>query len=318
MGGQYTRALPTIVFAGSASRDVTAEDPRGWRLGGAVSYGALAAARLGMRTGAIVGVDSVAARAAELDLLRMEGVDVIVVELANGPVFDNRETADGRVQHCLDAGEPLPVGAVPAGWEATKGWVLAPVADELSDSWAGVPGPDAVIGLAWQGLLRTLSSGEVVRRRPPAASPFLERAGIVGVSVDDLDAGTEIDSLTALLGTESTLLLTRGAAGGLAISRLGAASSVRRYPAVRAREAADPTGAGDVFLAAFVAAAIDASLTPGSGGGLGPPLRLAATAASFTVERPGLLGVPGLEMVRRRMNQGRVETRSAARDARSG
>ena len=46
-----------VVHVGSASRDLTDEDPRGWRLGGGVSYCALTTARLGLRTAAIVGVD---------------------------------------------------------------------------------------------------------------------------------------------------------------------------------------------------------------------------------------------------------------------
>ena len=47
--------LPDIVVVGAASRDRVEDDPRGWRLGGAVSYAALAIARLGLRVGALVG-----------------------------------------------------------------------------------------------------------------------------------------------------------------------------------------------------------------------------------------------------------------------
>jgi len=55
---------PTIVVVGAAARDLTESDPRGWRLGGGVSYGALTTARLGLRTAALVGVDATAADAA--------------------------------------------------------------------------------------------------------------------------------------------------------------------------------------------------------------------------------------------------------------
>ena len=65
---------PTVLVVGAASRDVTAEDPRGWRLGGAVTYGALTLGRLGFRVRALVGVDREAASARELDLLRAAGV----------------------------------------------------------------------------------------------------------------------------------------------------------------------------------------------------------------------------------------------------
>ena len=55
---------PDLIVVGAASRDVTPDDPRGWRLGGAVSYASLAAARLGLRVGCVMGVDEPAAGAA--------------------------------------------------------------------------------------------------------------------------------------------------------------------------------------------------------------------------------------------------------------
>src|SRR6478752_3913971 len=44
-----------VLHVGSASRDLTSDDPRGWRLGGGVTYAALTTARLGLRTAAVVG-----------------------------------------------------------------------------------------------------------------------------------------------------------------------------------------------------------------------------------------------------------------------
>ena len=35
---------PTLVVVGAATRDIAADDPRGWKLGGGVTYSALAAA----------------------------------------------------------------------------------------------------------------------------------------------------------------------------------------------------------------------------------------------------------------------------------
>ena len=57
---------------GAASRDVTPDDTRGWRLGGPVAYCALAAARLGLRVGCVIGVDGPAAAAtARVECLRV-------------------------------------------------------------------------------------------------------------------------------------------------------------------------------------------------------------------------------------------------------
>jgi sugar/nucleoside kinase (ribokinase family) len=288
---------------GSAARDIAPDDPRGWRLGGAVSYGALTVARLGIPTGAVIGADALAARSAELDLLRQAGVDVVLAELEHGPIFDNREGPAGRVQHCLDPGDPVTTDQLPDGWRDAPGWLLAPVAGELPDAWAELPPRDALVGVAWQGMLRYL--GRPVTRRAPEPSAIVGRADVIGVSVHDLDAGTDLATLTGLLRPGATLLLTRGESGGLAVSVTSAGRAVRRYPAVSARASVDPTGAGDVFLAAFLAALTE----PGLAGqdGLGARLRIAATAASFVIERPGLLGVPELSMIRRRTSQRRAD-----------
>ena len=171
-----------IVHIGSASRDLTSEDTRGWKLGGGSPYSALATARLGLRTAALVGVDAAAASAEELDLLRDAGVELVLQRLNTGPVFRNRELPGGRVQDCLVAGSPLPVPDLPGTWQEAAAWLLEPVAGELEEGWAGQLPPGALVGLGWQGLLRELVAGQVVRRRPPGPSRLLGRADLVGVS----------------------------------------------------------------------------------------------------------------------------------------
>ena len=84
-----------VVHVGSACRDVVPEDPRGWRLGGGVTYASLTTARLGLRTAAIVGVDSTAATASELDMLREAGVDLLLVPLEEGPDLPQPRDAQG-------------------------------------------------------------------------------------------------------------------------------------------------------------------------------------------------------------------------------
>lgn len=286
---------------GAAARDITRDDTRGWRLGGGVTYGALTVARLGLRTGALVGVDPEGARAAELDLLRVAGVDIRLVRLDRGPIFENRETVHGRIQFCEGRSAHLPVGALPSEWRRAGAWILAPVADELSDEWADVPPPGALVALGWQGILRDLVPGERTRRRPPRPSRLLERADVVGVSHRDVESDTHLADLLALLRPGATLVLTQGAAGGHVIRRdpAGGRTRHRHYPAIAPDGTDDPTGAGDVFLAALLAAWITPELA-----GLsrrGADLRIAAAAASLVVEKPGLTGVPELTAVVRRV-----------------
>jgi len=306
-------AVPTVVVVGSAARDLTDEDPRGWRLGGGVSYSALTTARLGLRTAAIVGVDAQAATASELDLLRDAGVDVRLVSLDHGPVFVNIERPEGRLQLCGDHSDPVPVEVVPEAWRAAPGWILAPVAAELPAGWAAVPSAEAVVAVGWQGLLRELDAGQPVRHVAPRPDPIIRRADLVGLSRDDIDRGYPLADLYSLLRRGASLAVTQGDHGGLIVHGAhgdhDAALELRHYPAIPSRSPVDPTGAGDVFLAALAAARIEPRLVGGRIG-QGFDLLLAAAAASLVLEGPGMFGVPLRDAVRERMVEAR-QRRSA-------
>lgn len=287
-------------MVGSASRDLDAADPRGWRLGGAVSYGALVLARLGVRTGALVGVDAEAASAWELDLLRDAGVELVPVRLTSGPVLDNRETPAGRVQWCLEPGQPIPVGLVPPGWRRAPAWLLAPIADELPDGWAAIPA-GALVALGWQGLLRELVAGERVRHRRPVPRPLVHRADLVSVSAEELGAELSLAEALAPLRPGALCTLTRGPHGGIAlvVRRDRPRPRARWYPALPS-VAVDTTGAGDAFLAALLAARVVPALA-GRVPHLGAALRFAAAVAAVHVTKRGLASVPTLAEVRRRL-----------------
>jgi sugar/nucleoside kinase (ribokinase family) len=297
---------------GTASRDIDAGDPRGWRLGGGVTYAALASARLGVRTAAVIGLDPRALESRELELLACAGVELLRVPLPHGPVFRNVEARGMRVQTCLDPGSPLPPVGVPGAWRDAPAWILAPVAGELDDAWADrIPGA-AFVALGWQGLLRTLRAGAPVTRRAPAPGRLVGRADLVSLSEHDVAPGIGLVDLAAFIRPGGWLVVTAGAAGGqLAVVTAAGLGGVARYPAVAAEREVDATGAGDTFLAALVAgfarATPDAARLGVTGGALDdearsvPDVRFAAAAASFTVEGTGLTTVPDRAAVLRRL-----------------
>jgi hypothetical protein len=291
-----------VLVVGAASRDIATDDPRGWRLGGGVSYASLTLGRLGLRTRALIGVDAAASSAGELDLLRDAGVEVALASLERAPVFENIETPAGRRQRCVSISSAIATRRLPRGWAlAANAILLAPVADELPADWAGVAGEGVLVALGWQGLLRALSPGRDVARVPPSTGSLVSRADLVGVSADDLGPEARPRDLVDLVKPGATLVLTRGDRGGTVLtSRRPARSSLRAYPAIPSKRVADPAGAGDVLLAALVATAMDASRL-----GVRPTwpdrLRFAAAAASLVVEAPGLAGVPDLAEVRARL-----------------
>lgn len=295
-----TNDATDVFVVGSASRDLTADDPRGWRLGGAVSYGALTLARLGLRVLALIGGDALVGDSRELEQLRDAGVDVKLVRLDRSPVFENLEMPTGRSQTALEPGDPIPVDAIPAAAQSASTWLLAPVADELPEALADAAPAEALVGLGWQGLLRDLQRGRTVERRPPRPSRILERASIVGVSRDDLPPNAALEALGGWLRPGSTLIVTDGARGGERLTAAGPGRTVRdRYAAVAGVLEVDATGAGDVFLATYLAARRGRSADDPDAG----DLALAAAAASLAVERPGLDGVPTLAELANRLER---------------
>lgn len=289
---------PDVVVVGAAARDVDETDARGWRLGGGVTYGALACARLGLRTGALIGLDPQALVAPELGLLEDAGVDLVRVPLSKGPVFHNVEAPGGRVQTCLSTSDPVPVDALPGDWRGACSWLLAPVASEVPNDWADVPDPDAVVLFGWQGVLRRLVTGERVIRLLPTPSPLLARSDIVGVSRHDIPHDLALADLLGMVRPGGRLLLTAGERGG-ALLRLDAEGRVRgrSYPPIPARADVDPTGAGDATLAGIlvVRLALGAE-APWEG----RAAHLAALAGSLLVEEVGLPAVPTLRAIRER------------------
>ncbi|MDA8201162.1 MAG: PfkB family carbohydrate kinase [Chloroflexi bacterium] len=297
--------MPDVVVVGAAARDLDPDERRGWRPGGGVSYGALLLARLGLAVGAVVGLDRVALDTGEPEALRAAGVEVVAVELGHGPVFDNRETASGRRQVCHEVSDPLPTAAVPAAWRQARAFLLVPVAGELGTAWAAVPGADAVVALGWQGLLRRLVPGEPPVRLPPSVHPIAARADVAALSREDLppdSAGDRLEQLLARAG--QSIAVTSGRSGGVYLCRTEAGGiGARRWRAVSARREVDPTGAGDVFLAALLAARL---ILGNDAARPGAALRFAAIAASLSVEDVGLAGVPDLAKIRLRLRETRA------------
>lgn len=284
-------ASPDLVVVGAASRDITSDDPRGWRLGGSATYCSLTAARLGLRVGCLLGVDGEAAGAHELSLLEAAGVDLRRVALERGPVFENIEHNGHRRQRWLSECAPLAAAALPEAWRGARGWLLVPIAGELPGEWSAAPACDAAVGIGWQGMLREFAADGWVRGIAPEPSTLLEASGLVVTSVDDVPAGTPIVSLR-MLAPRATIVLTAGERGGIVVR----ASGLARYQAAPAAAVVDPTGAGDVFLAALMVAWLLRGEPATS-----ETLRFAAAAASCVVEGPGLSAVPTRARVAERL-----------------
>ena len=185
----------------------------------------------------------------------------------------------------MAAGVPVRPVALPSSWLASRSWSLVPVADEVPDDWVDVIPSDAIVGVAWQGMLRRMVPGGDVQRTAPS--------DLVGLSHLDVARDTSLGDLARFLHLGARLLVTQGGHGGLLVTTGddGPVEVLRYLPTPTEREI-DPTGAGDTFLAALLAVLVRPSVAGSPGRSLARALRFAAAAGSLAVEDVGLDGVP--------------------------
>lgn len=259
-------------------------------LGGSVSYAATTAVRLGLSAGVVT-----KARAADApELLAQSDPRVAwhLVDASATTTFRNDYDAAGnREQVLVDLAPPLSARDLPIEWSQTRILHLAPVVHETGEDVAEAVNA-AFVGFTPQGWFRELKIGQPVMHRQWTLPPsLLDRVDAVVVSAEDLAGEGEPGALRRLADRVPVLVITRGSAGAMAY----AGGQALGVPASTAR-AVDPTGAGDVFAAAFF-------IRYHETGDLPTALRFAAAAAACAVEGLGLEAIPDRVAVLRRIGE---------------
>ena len=253
------------------------------RLGGAAAFASLTAARLGLRSGLVT---SAATSFPYWNLL--EGVEIHCQEAARTTEFENVYEGRRRRQRVLAEADPLTRHSLASIRErlAEDAAVLyCPVLHEVQLPLAPLAS-FGLAGVASQGFFRQWRPlGLVEARDWPDAQTALAGADFVSMSEDDHAAPEEIAEEFA----GRAFAVTKGAKG----ARVYSEGDVYDLPAFTAVEV-DPTGAGDVFAAAFLLALREQR----------PVVRaalFAACVASFAVEAPGVEGIPTRKAVDARL-----------------
>jgi sugar/nucleoside kinase (ribokinase family) len=274
---------PDFLVIGHLARDKVAE---GWRLGGCAAYASLTASRLGLRTAVLTSA------ASDLDLpLLLPDIDVRLLPSEETTVFENVYGPEGRLQYVWARAGTIAASDVPQGLREAKIVLLGPLIGEVEEEIADCF-PRSLLAVCPQGWLRTvLPDGRVEQRSPRRWRPrlLLERSQAVFVSDEDLLPTDTEDALARWAAQVPILLLTRGARG----ARLWSEGRWRQVPAIPTEEI-DPTGAGDVFAAAFLSRYLETD----------DPWQaalFAAAAASIAVEAPGTAGIPSRQQVDERL-----------------
>ncbi len=225
-------APPDLLAVGHVTRDLVGDRVV---TGGGVTYGALTARRLGL-TAAIV------TSARPDDAGGIPCVASSVVQSPTTTTFRNTYRGGRRVQTIADVAGRIGPDSVPAEWRGAPLVLIAPLADEVDPAVARLF-PRSVVVASLQGWLRQWGSDGVVRPRSWDGRDVLPHLDAAVLSSEDTDDTAAIERWAHLA---PVLIVTLGERGARLHTR-GAWHDVPPFPA----DEVDPTGAGDVFAAAY-------------------------------------------------------------------
>jgi 1D-myo-inositol 3-kinase len=230
-------SAPDFVAIGHVTLDRFGDEVRP---GGAALYSAVTAHRLGLSAGILT------SHAADYPLEAIPSrIEVVTLEAPATTVFEYDAVSGDRQQKLVSTARPLAVRDLPDDWREAPLALLAPVAQEV-DLRLSAAFEDGSVGAAAQGWLRALDDERRIVTQPwGGAREVLNRVLALFVSAEDL-RGHE-SQLTEWVQRVPVAVVTAGAAGALLYVN-GERYEVRPR---RTREV-DPTGAGDVFAAAFL------------------------------------------------------------------
>ncbi|BAJ63427.1 MULTISPECIES: PfkB family carbohydrate kinase [Anaerolinea] len=262
------------LLIGHVTRDLTPEGPR---VGGTATYSGLTARALGLRVGVVTACDSC------FEIPRPSQYTVVGLHSPETTTFENIQTPQGRVQKIHQRAPGLGLSLVPETWRSAPIVHLGPVANEVDPGLVRAF-PNALVGLTPQGWLRAWDQDGNVHFTDWLEAGFvLEQATAAVISIEDV-RGDE-SYIEEFASHIRILAVTEGPQG----ARIYWNGDVRRFTPPKMREI-DPTGAGDIFAAAFFIR-LYTTRDPWEAG------RFATQLAAYSVARPGLEGIPTPEEI---------------------
>jgi len=293
MKGRLNMSNPDFLVIGHVTRDLQPLVPGpkdqgedGYTVGGTVTFASLTARNLGQRTAVVTRASP------DLGLNPLyQGIEVLRLPSPVTTTFQNLYAADGvRTQFIRAVAGQIKAEDIPPAWREAKIVLLSPLTGELEGNIVEVF-PHSLIGVTPQGWMRCWhGEGRVFPRPWQGAAEVLTRAGVVVFSEKDVERDKNV--IQTYARRTDILVVTHGP-GGATVYHGG---EVRHLPAFKTIEI-DPTGAGDVFAAAYLIE-LERSGDPYAAA------HFANCVASFIVEKPGIEGIPTLKQVERRLTSG--------------
>jgi len=268
---------PDFVVVGHVCRDLL---PNGrYSLGGSVSYATATAQQMGYRVGIVTSAGP------ELDLeTAFPGAEIVCHPSPVTTVFENIYLNGERKQYLHQQAEIITAEHIPLAWRRAPVAYIGSIDQEIAPDVFACFAPNVLLGVMPQGFFRRWDADGLVRFT--AWEPGEEILRCIDVLVISEQDVPDPEGLARRWNRWiDTIVITR-AAQGATVYRNGEPC---HYPTRPAQEV-DPTGAGDVFSAAYL---IRLSET-------GDPClaaHFANTVASFSVEGRGVSSIPSRRRV---------------------
>ena len=269
---------PEFVVVGHVVRDLM---PAGSRLGGTATFAAAQAHRLGLDCGIVTRIGPDTSIADALPGVAMAGRPADVTTS-----FENSYEGPHRRQRVPVQAPVIEAEDVPPDWREASIALIRPVCGEVQDVSAGLF-PNALTAVAAQGWLRRLDSDGIVQKQSWTGTPFWTGCRMLFVSDEDMENAE--DQLAGWKDDVPIVVVTKERRGAR-VHEDGRWREIEGFPA---REV-EPTGAGDVFAAAFLVRYRETNDTAESA-------RFASAAAACSVEGRGIEEVADRAQIERRM-----------------
>ncbi len=284
---------PTFLAIGHVTRDLLPDAD--FRLGGTVAFAALTAVRLGLSSAIVSRADE--ALCAQLPSL-LPDVALTIHPAPMTTTFENRYNAGFRVQYLRARAPSLELADIPTAWLHAPLILLAPLAQEIPLALLqNLPRqPGSLLAATPQGWLRRWdTAGRVWPVAWQDATTLLPLLDILILSRDDLlpfanSQPAAIDALLADWSSRVPLLVATEGSSGATLFEQGRPIHFPAYPATEI----DPTGAGDVFAAAFLVH-LHQHHEPHAAA------NFANCVASLAIEQPGINGIPTPQQIQTRL-----------------
>lgn len=274
---------PDFVVVGHVCLDILPGG--GYGLGGSVSYAATTALRMGCRVGVIT------CAGPNLDLGQaLPDAQIICHPSDATTIFENIYHDGHRKQILHQRADVITCGHIPSSWRSARMVYIGSIDQEIEPEVFHCFGERANICVMPQGFFRRWDEQGIVsftEWTPP--EKVLRRIDALVLSELDVpDPDLLVRRWGHLVGT---IIITHAERGATAYQ----AGESCHYPARPAKEV-DPTGAGDVFAAAYLIRLTET-------GDACEAASFATVVASFSVEGPGVEGIPLRSQVEAYLNR---------------